>query len=281
MTQIALKGFLAKQAKDRANSEGITIEQLQQEIDDGFEAENIVSCYVDSLMSTWNPNNPEEMQWIKPDIHPCRKRFSDIRKEQLDDDYHDLLNTVQRHTVCNSLYCLKRRNNDKLHCRFDFPFKECRTTHLQYENVNTKDKSIRYRAKIVTSRNDTRLNRHQRIQLQGWRANCDINVGIDYHACVEYLAKYTSKGETISNVARDAFLSVVKSTSHSVDTVKKIKQLMMKAVGQRDMSIQEVMHQSLSPKLFSSSFEVVSLSFDGIRKLKNEDGEVCFQTKLC
>ena len=75
LTQIALKGFLAKQAKDRANSEGITIEQLQQEIDDGLEAESIVSCYVDSLMSTWNPNNPEEMQWIKPDIHPCRKRF--------------------------------------------------------------------------------------------------------------------------------------------------------------------------------------------------------------
>ena len=81
-------------------------------------------------------------------------------------------------------------------------------------------------------------------------------------------------------MARDAFLSVVKSTSHSVDTVKKIKQLMMKAVGQRDMSIQEVMHQSLSLKLFSSSFEVVSLSFDGMRKLQNEEGEVVTQSSF-
>eukprot|EP00795_Rhopilema_esculentum_P003598 gene3598-13017_t len=285
LTQIALKGFLAKQKKNGqvTNSGEVTIEQLQQQIDEGLQAEKVICCYTDSLLSTWNNNNPEEMQWIKPDVHPCKQRFSDITEQHLDDDYEDLLNTVQRHTICNSLYCLKRRNDEKLQCRFDFPVRQCEYTHLEFESVNTKDKSIRYRAKVVTARNDTRLNRHQRIQLQGWRANCDINVVIDYHACIEYLAKYTSKGEKISNVARDAFISVVrsiKSTSDSGNTSKKIKQLMMKAVGQRDMSIQEVMHQTLSLNLFSSSFEVVSVSFDGIRRLTNEDGEVVTHTSL-
>ncbi len=51
------------------------------------------------------------------------------------------------------------------------------------------------RAKIVTKRNDSRLNNHQRLQLQGWRANCDIQVVIDHYACVEYLIKYAAKGE--------------------------------------------------------------------------------------
>ena len=228
-----------------------------------MEAEKIICSYVNSLLSTWNANNPENMQWPKPNFHPCKKRFAEISEENLDEDYQDLLNAVQRHTTCNSLYCLKQKDNGKLCCRFDFPIEESKFTHLVFEKVHTKDKSVKYRAKVVTARNDARLNRHQRLQLQGWRANCDINVIIDYHACVEYLAKYTSKGENISTVARDAFISVIAKSSKSTNTARKIRQLMMKAIGQRDMSIQEVMHQSLSIKLFSSSFEVISVSFDG------------------
>ena len=44
---------------------------------------------------------------------------------------------------------------------------------------------------------------------RGWRANCDIQLIIDHHACVEYLAKYASKGEKISSVARDALVNVI------------------------------------------------------------------------
>ena len=41
----------------------------------------------------------------------------------------------------------------------------------------------------------------------------------------------------------------------------------MTAVGQRDMSVQEVMHQLLSMKLVSSSFQVLSTSLDGSRRV--------------
>ncbi len=44
----------------------------------------------------------------------------------------------------------------------------------------------------MTKRSDLRLNTHQRLQLQGWRANCDIQVVIDHYACVEYLTKYAA-----------------------------------------------------------------------------------------
>ena len=50
---------------------------------------------------------------------------------------------------------------------------------------------------------------------------------------------------------------------------------MIKAVGERDFSAQEVMHHILSFKLFSSSFQVVTPSLDGSRKLiiKNDELE--------
>ena len=57
-----------------------------------------------------------------------------------------------------------------------------------------------YRAKIVTKRNDSRLNNHQQLQLQRWRANCDIQVVIDHYACVEYLTKYAAEGEPRSPI---------------------------------------------------------------------------------
>ena len=43
------------------------------------------------------------------------------------------------------------------------------------------------------------------MQLQGWRANCDIQLVKDCHACVEYLAKYSTKTEKMSSTARHVF----------------------------------------------------------------------------
>lgn len=102
-----------------------------------------------------------------------------------DTDYEDLLNTVQRHTRCSSVYCLKRKANDsEAKCRFNFPIDRCDNTTLQFEPIHTKDKTEKYKIQIATKRNDTRLYNHQHLQLQGCRANCDIQVVTDYHACV-------------------------------------------------------------------------------------------------
>ena len=107
-------------------------------------------------------------------------------------DYVDLLNSVQRHTTCSSKYCLRKNDKSALECRFHFPFDSCSDTTLQFKPINTKSGETKYKATVVTKRNDSRLNHHQPLQLQGWRANCDIQIVIDYYACVEYLVKYTS-----------------------------------------------------------------------------------------
>ena len=63
-------------------------------------------------------------------------------------------------------------------------------------------------------------------------------------------------------------MSVVSKLDPHADGNNTVKKLMMKAIGQRDMSAQEVMHQILSLKLFSSSFQVVTTSLEGSRKIK-------------
>ena len=103
------------------------------------------------------------------------------------------------------------------------------------------------------------------MQLQGWREKCDIQVIIDYHSCLEYIAKYASKGEKMSQVAKDALTSVLINSQNEDNSHKAIRKIIMRAVGQRDMSIQEEMHQLLSLKLVSLTFQVISSSLDGSR----------------
>lgn len=200
-----------------------------------------------------------------------------------DDDYVDLLNTVQRHTRCSTNYCLRKKQNElELKCRFRFPFELCKSTKLEFEPVHTNNKNTHYKAKIITKRNDSRVNNHQRLQLQGWRANCDIQVVIDYHACLEYLAKYASKGEPRSPVTKTAFNSIVCNCNIDNSPTKLIKKVVMKSLGQRDFSAQEIMHHLMSQKLVSSSFNVIPVSLNGSRKIKTHspDGDVVTNDSL-
>ena len=266
LTKVALKEHLAsKELEEKSKNSpseisGEDMHRIQNEI---REAE----IAVDKLMSTVNPNIPYQSGWHKPEVHPCKKKYADTITTEAEEDYENLLNMVQRHTNCSSAHCLKEQNGESK-CRFGYPIKTCETTHLEFERINLKNGQCRYKAKVVTARNDPRLNQHKRLQLQGWRANCEINIIIDYHSCVEYLTKYASKAEKLSTVVRDAFTFVVSNLGNKIDSHNTIKRLIMKTVGQRDMSVQEVMHQILSLKLFSSSFQVVTVSLDGTRKLE-------------
>lgn len=167
----------------------------------------------------------------------------------------NLLNSVERHTVCSTKYCLRESNKNKLSCRLKFPFENCAKTRIDFEAVNTKSGQTKYRAN-VTKQNDSRLTRQQPLQVQGWRANCDIQIVVDYQAFLEYLVKYTSKGESASSVLNNVFtngISKIPDTSYIHDI---LKQIMIKTVGQRDYSIQEIRHHLLSLKCVSASHDV-------------------------
>ena len=75
----------------------------------------------------------------------------------------------------------------KLCCRFNFPFDNCQKTRINFEPVHTKSGQPMYKPVIVTKLNDSTSSRHRPLQLQGWRANCDIQITVDYQGCLEYL----------------------------------------------------------------------------------------------
>lgn len=268
LSDIALKGHLANISLQTSQHKDFN--ELDTQIAEGRKASQKMCDYVDWLLSTYNTNSSTNGTWVKPSIHPCQKAHTDITVEDWDNDYVDLLNTVQRHTRCSTNYCLRKKQTDKdLKCRFNFPFEECDSTRLEFERIHTQSDVAKYKAKIITKRNDSRLNNHQRLQLQGWRANCDIQVVIDYHACVEYLAKYASKGEPRSHVLKDTFSSIVRNCQKDTNPTKLIKKVIMKTLGQRDFSAQETMHHLMSLKLVSSSFNVMPISLNSSRKIKN------------
>jgi len=60
------------------------------------------------------------------------------------------------------------------------------------------------------------------------------------------------------------------------DTPNALKQIMLKTVGQRDYSIQEVMHHLLSIKFVRATHEVITASCDGSRRVQlGATNEIC------
>ena len=84
-------------------------------------------------------------------------------------------------------------------------------------------KLTQFKAKVVTKRNYTRLNNHQQIQLQGWGANCYIQIVIGQYAWIEYLSKYAAKGESRPLMLAETFDIVLKTTNNNSDARKTMK----------------------------------------------------------
>lgn len=138
--------------------------------------------YLDSLVTTLNPGLNVQV----PEHHPCQKR-----PEEIDDglqDYIELINKLQRHTRCSTSYCLKvNKQTSQQSCRFGF-LKELRDqTLVQFDKHG--------RPELITARNNPLNNPHNRLQLQGWRANVDFKPILTTYAALQYISKYASKAE--------------------------------------------------------------------------------------
>jgi len=108
---------------------------------------------------------------------------------------------------------------------------------------------------------------HQQLQLQNWRTNCDIQLITRFRECIEYVTKYAAKGEPQSNAVKEAFRSVMETSTSQSSVKQALNKIIMKSLGQRDFAAQETMHHLLSLKLVSSSFKVVTVILEGSRKV--------------
>ncbi len=198
---------------------------------------------------------PDET-WRLPSLHPCAQKFGDIPLSALEADYQSLVNCVQRHTRCSASYCLRRKNNQEPACRFGYP-KECTPqSSISFEKLNNGQ----IKATLTTARNDPRINSHNRLMIQHWRANVDAQIIVDVHACARYMTKYIAKSEIKSKSAEDIF---AESISPSNTTGTALRKCMMKSVGERDFSAQETAHLLLSLPLYQCTYSFVTLSLDG------------------
>jgi len=120
LSQIALNGFNAQEKLTSNDFELEHFDNLQRAVYEGKVSENKICDYVDSIVTAENPSPPHEGEWVKPKIHPCKKKFKHLKDSELDDDYANLVNSVQRHSVCNSAYCLRKENNGTQSCGSNF-----------------------------------------------------------------------------------------------------------------------------------------------------------------
>ena len=269
---------------------------FRPQIEQGQQAQGTVIQYVDWLVTTINEALPQE-NWTVPRPHPSAVPIQDIQNE--DDDYHALVNSVERHTKCSTAYCLRTKPGKPPTCRFKYP-KDCeQETFISFELIvkGSIDKDTgmtaeqitqaRVKATLTTKRNDNRINSHNRVMLQHWRANVDLQAIIDPDQCIRYMAKYAAKGEPRSDSAT-GILKLCVNRLHQTDPASSaLRRAMIQVVGDRDFGSQETAHLLLGKPLYSSSFSFICVSLDGSRQVRgyqdndSNQGDQAQSTLLC
>jgi energy-coupling factor transporter ATP-binding protein EcfA2 len=208
--------------------------------------------YYDTLITAVNPNSN-----LTHKKHPSTKTYNDVGDEEHLNDYTELLNCVQRHTKCTN-YCLRTVKKVQK-CKFNFPFKLREESILKFDEEKNA-------WQYIPKRNDPLLNCHNRMVIELWRANIDIQVITDINVVIRYIAKYASKNEVRSKAFIDFFrdiaankISVENETTRSV-----IQKAMIKMVNERDYCAQETMYYLLGLEYYHCSrpFVVLNLPSD-------------------
>ncbi|CAG8731874.1 2837_t:CDS:2 [Cetraspora pellucida] len=204
--------------------------------------------YLDSLVTTINP----EMDAPVPDQHPCRKCDNELNDDL--QDYVELINKLQCHTRCNASYCLHNNHAGEQSCRFGYPKEIVEHTFIQDDDHGHPE--------LVTARNDSYINPHDRLQLQGWHANVDLKPVLSTYATLQYISKYASKSEPRSEAFSDILNCILSNSNPNDSSLASFQKLLLRTVAEHDISAQETCHLLLSIPLYHSSRQFVSLNLN-------------------
>ena len=97
---------------------------------------------------------------------------------------------MERYTKCSTACCIKIKPGKQPSCRFHFPkdlqdetsidFKLFRPTRSEGRELTVEEISqARVKATLTAKRNDKRINSHNHVMLQHWRANAHLQVIAD------------------------------------------------------------------------------------------------------
>ena len=185
--------------------------------------------------------------------------YADVEDFQI--DLVDLIATCQRHTRCSTAYCLKKKRDGRLQCRFKYPKDLEPVTRI----VTNEDGE----PSLLTRRNDPLLNSYNPVQLSAWRANVDMQMIVSRRRVLNYCAKYATKPEPRSKALKSVYGNVMKSLKDDGSALKVVQKLMISSVGERDFSAQETCHLLLQLPMYRASRDFVMLSLDGSRQLED------------
>ena len=169
-------------------------------------------------------------------------------------DYVELINKLQRHTKCSTSYCIRTKRNGQKVCRFDYPKDINDHTYIREDKHGQPE--------LVTERNDPLINPHNRLQLQGWRANVDVKPVLSIHAALQYISKYASKAEPKSAAFTEIFNQILNNSRPDENPLTSVQKLLLNSIAERDISAQETCHLLLSIPLYHSSRQCVSLNLN-------------------
>lgn len=222
-----------------------TTEKLNDIIKIGAISKQKIITFIDTLITTWNPLSAEERANFamgKGVNHACSKRVDNILddEKESDKDYIDLINSVERHRK-HSTYCIRYKHG-KMECRFHFPFKERLFTDFKF----TKRKDGGWSVEILTKRNDPLLNKHGRLQIQNFRSNVDMQIVLNWRACLEYIAKYSAKAEKRAENINEILAKIVRKLSNSDSIHKAFRSMMIATIAIKEYSHQEAMQLLLN-----------------------------------
>jgi hypothetical protein len=178
-------------------------------------------------------------------IHSCNKSFR--AKQNNLQELTKLLNRVQNHTKCLSMYCLRKiKDSKKIKCRFHFSFFMRETITI----FNIRNSKWKFFASI---RNDSLFNTYNVIVSMNWFANIDVNFCIDQHVVLSYIAKYCSKTQTKSFKLIDVMRSVLSIVLSKNFMLSLMIKMMNKFISERNWSAQEICHHLFRRDLKRSS----------------------------
>ena len=119
MVQKAASGWLADRQLQTGDVDTATHQTLVQTVEETLRAKEEVFQYVDWLVTTCNDSIPDTT-WTLPNPHLCAINITTIT--DMDADYQDLVNSIQRHIRCSAAYCLhKNHSESEQQCRFKYP----------------------------------------------------------------------------------------------------------------------------------------------------------------
>ena len=145
-------------------------------------------------------------------------------------------------------------------------------TQIAFKQHDLKNGNKVWSAKIVPKRqNCGRLIAFSIEALRTLRGNQDWNATYDGRRLVAYITKYAAKPEKKSNIFNKLYKEFFINADENASTAELLRGLMLKVLGQRDISHHEALHQLMGLDLYGSNVTVVVTSLNSSKSLKKDD----------